>query len=62
MKIHAPQQTTHNKPQTLSRCVQRMKSYFAPSLLMMDFAAAMPDRNVGSNPLSPAHPPAKNRP
>ncbi len=37
-------------------------SYPAPSLLIMDFAADIPDLNVGSNPLSPAHPPAKKSP
>jgi hypothetical protein len=28
----------------------------------MLFAAEIPDLNVGSNPLSPAHPPAKKSP
>ena len=36
--------------------------YYALSRLIMDFAAAIPDLKVGSNPLSPAQPPAKNNP
>ena len=54
------QQTTDNKPQTQRRYFKTR--YLDPSRLIIDFAADIPDRSVGSNPLSPAQPPTKVSP
>jgi hypothetical protein len=54
--------TRNLTPETLSVTPLLNPSYPAPNLLIIDLAAEIPDRKVGSNPLSPAQPPTKLSP